>query len=264
VTKDLSWEEAARLVLQDANGALRCVEIAEQVSSRGLKKSVGANPAASVAAILSKSLSDEDSPFLRVGRGEYTLKASSAQPAAAEAPVPTTQEETSETGALRAFGMYWKRDAVIWRGRPKLLGRQGPAATRVNFANQIGVYLLHDRDRVLYVGRATDALVARLLAHTTDRLGGRWDRFSWFGLRNVGPDGELVDSTVPWDQMVVIETLEALLIESLEPPLNRRRGDNFSGVEYLQMIDPEIERLQQKRVIDQLSRSIAGGDTEMV
>jgi hypothetical protein len=27
---------------------------------------------------------------------------------------------------------------------------------------------------------------------------------------------------------MVIETIEALLIESLEPPLNRRRGDSFS------------------------------------
>jgi hypothetical protein len=246
------------LILSEADGALRCVEIAEQVSSRGLKRSVGANPAASVAAILSKSLNDDDTPFMRVGRGEYTLKNRATNQTAPQAPTPTTQEEASETGALRAFGMYWKRDAVIWRGKPKLLGRQGVAASRVNFANQIGVYLLHDRDRVVYVGRATDTLVARLLAHTTDRLGGRWDRFSWFGLRNVGPDGQLADSAVPWDQMVVVETLEALLIESLEPPLNRRRGDNFSGVEYLQMVDPEIERLQQMRVIDQLASSIAG------
>lgn len=264
MAKDLSWEEAIRVVLQDNDGSLRCVEIAEQVSARGLKRSVGANPAASVAAILSKSLSDEDSLFLRVGRGEYTLKASTGQAITTEAPGTTTQEEASETGALRAFGMYWKRDAVIWRGRPKILGRQGLAATKVNFANQIGVYLLHDRDRVIYVGRATDTLATRLMAHTMDRLGGRWDRFSWFGLRNVGPDGELVDTFVPWGQLVVIETLEALLIESLEPPLNRRRGDNFSGVEYIQMVDPEIERLQQKRVIDQLSRSIGDrGEAEL-
>ena len=48
--KDLSWEEAIRVVLQNNDGSLRCVEIAEQVSTRGLKRSVGANPAASVAA----------------------------------------------------------------------------------------------------------------------------------------------------------------------------------------------------------------------
>ena len=252
----MSWEAAVQQVLQDSSEPLRCGEIAEQVSIRRLRKSVGANPAASIAAILSKSLSENDTPFQRVGVGRYTLRSQLSEASAADKLSPILEEETAETGALRAFGMYWRRDHVIWRGKPKLLGRQGVAATHVNFANQIGVYLLHDRERVIYVGRATDALITRLMAHTIDRLGGRWDRFSWFGLRNVGPTGALIDTAVPWSQTVVIETLEALLIESLEPPLNRRRGDNFSGVEYLQVVDPEIERMEQKRVIDQLSRSI--------
>jgi hypothetical protein len=32
----------------------------------------------------------------------------------------------------------------------------------------------------------------------------------------------------------MISTLEALLIKSLEPPQNRKRGDGFSAVEYIQ------------------------------
>ena len=51
----------------------------------------------------------------------------------------------------------------------------------------------------------------------------------------------------------MIETLEALLIESLEPPLNRRRGDNFSGAEYVQVPDPEIERRQRKRFLAEIA-----------
>lgn len=262
MAKDLPWEEAIQLVLEGSDGALRCAEIAEQVSLQGLRRSVGANPARTVAVVLSNVFGEANSPFQRVARGQYTLtsKLNRVDP---DEPTESSEEEASETGALRAFGMYWKREAVIWKGRPKILGRQGIAASTVNFANQIGVYLLHDRDRVIYVGRATDSLVSRLLMHTIDRLGGRWDRFSWFGLRNVGPEGQLIDAAVPWDQNVVIETLEALLIESLEPPLNRRRGDNFSGVEYLQIVDPEIERVQQKRVIDQLTRSITAGGNEL-
>ncbi len=256
MSRDLSWEAAIQQVLEASGEAMRCADIAEQVSVRGLRRAVGANPAASIAAILSKSLQEEDTPFQRVGPGQYTLRAQLSQATAADRLVVESQDDVAETGALRAFGMFWRRDHVLWRGKPGLYGRQGIAATRVNFAGQIGVYLLHDRDRVIYVGRATDTLAARLMAHTIDRLGGRWDRFSWFGLRNVGPDGALTDARVPWDERVVIETLEALLIESLEPPLNRRRGDNFSGVEYLQAPDPELERLEQKRVIDQLSRSI--------
>ena len=60
-------------------------------------------------------------------------------------------------------------------------------------------------------------------------------------MRNVGAKGELIDTLVPWNQTVVIVTFEALLIETLEPPLNRRRGGNLSGVEYLQVADPEIK-----------------------
>lgn len=235
---------------------MRTSEIAEQVALRGLRKSIGANPAASIAAILSKSLGEENTPFQRVGPGQYTLRSQLSEASAADKLTSVPQEDAAETGALRAFGMFWRRDQVVWRGRAALLGRQGIGASKVDFATQIGVYLLHDRDRVIYVGRAMDTLSARLMAHTVDRLGGRWDRFSWFGLRNVGPTGELIDTALPWNQKVVVETFEALLIEALEPPLNRRRGDNFSGVEYLQVADPEIERSHQRRVIDQLSKAI--------
>lgn len=266
MARDMSWEEAILIVLRDSDGSMRCAEIAEQVSLRALRKSVGATPAATIAAILSKSINDENSPFVRIGRGEYVLKSVEGDPVEAteasqvEGSAAYVQDETSETGALRAFGMYWKRDQVVWKGRPKLFGRQGLGSTKVDFAGQVGVYLLHDRGRVICVGRANDALVLRLMSHTTDRLSGRWDRFSWFGLRSVDDDGQLSDSSHYWSQFSVVETLEALLIESLEPPLNRRRGDNLSGVEYLQVNDPEIERMQRKRIIERMSQSIDDSD----
>lgn len=254
--KEPSWEVAIQRVLEDSTDPMRCSDIAEQVAVRRIKRAMGPNPAASIAAILSKSLQEEDTLFQRVGPGQYTLRSQLREASAADRLASDEDAQVAESGALRAFGMYWRRDHVIWRSRPKLFGRQGIAATKVDFADQVGVYLLHDRDRVIYVGRATDSLALRLMAHTIDRLGGRWDRFSWFGLRNVSATGELIKSAVPWDERVVIETLEALLIESIEPPLNRRRGDNFSGIEYVQAVDPEIERIEQRRVIEQLSRSI--------
>ncbi len=39
---------------------------------------------------------------------------------------------------------------------------------------------------------------------------------------------------------VVISTLEAVLIEGLEPRQNRRRGDDFQAIEFLQSEDPEL------------------------
>jgi hypothetical protein len=253
--KDLQWEEAIRHVLAEADGALHYSDIAERIVSEGLRKSVGATPASTVAAYLSNSLRDESSPYLRVGRGEYTLRAMAEKNTQDQAKTAKNIDPGEETGALRAFGMFWHRDLVLWSGSAKLLGKQGAGATNVNFADQVGVYLLHDRERVIYVGRATDSLSVRLRMHTADRLGGRWDRFSWFGLRSVKPNGELSDSRVRWNEDVVIETMEALLIESLEPPLNRRRGDDLSGIEYIQATDPQIETGKKKALIDELLKN---------
>lgn len=122
------------------------------------------------------------------------------------------------------------------------------------------MYLLHDRDRTIYVGRAADALFARLKAHTGDRLSGRWDRFSWFGLRGVHEDGSLSAPATAWNYEVVIETLEALLIETIEPPLNRKRGDNLSAIEYLQGEDPQIEASRKKRLLQELMQRAGFGD----
>jgi hypothetical protein len=46
--------------------------------------------------------------------------------------------------------------------------------------------------------------------------------------------------------------MEALLIEALEPPQNRKRGDGFSAVEFIQVPDPDLEDKRAKQVIDEL------------
>lgn len=258
--KDMSWEDAIQAVLQTADGALHYTDIAERVSAQRLRKNVGANPAASVSAIMAKSLASENSPFQKVQRGVFALKHKLLAVASAPTAEPEPEQEVSEAGALRAFGMFWQRALVSWT-KPKLLGRQQLGAAEVNFSEQVGVYLLHDRERVIYVGRAADTLFARLKMHTTDRLGGRWDRFSWFGLRSVGDGGALSEPAVAWSHEVVIETLEALLIESLEPPLNRKRGDNFSGVEYIQVADPEIETLRKKQILAEMAKQMGYADS---
>ena len=50
--------------------------------------------------------------------------------------------------------------------------------------------------------------------------------------------------------------MEAVLIESLEPPLNRRRGDNFSGAEYIQAPDPQIEKIKNKAFLDRITKQL--------
>lgn len=46
--------------------------------------------------------------------------------------------------------------------------------------------------------------------------------------------------------------MEALLIEALEPPQNRKRGDEFRAIEYLQFEDPEINRSKIISLMDEL------------
>lgn len=246
---DISWEDAIERVLRDRGVAMHYTDIAEEISALRLK--AVANPAASVATTFTRCLTSPDSPFIRTGRGEYALR--SQLEASQEIPEASASEAATaeaETGALRAFGMYWQRDLIIWTGSPRLLGRQSEGASDVDFSQQVGVYLLHDRDRTIYIGRAADTMFARLKAHTSDRLSGRWDRFSWFGLRGVTEEGSLGEPATAWTHTVVIETLEALLIETLEPPLNRKRGDNLSAAEFLQVADPDIDRRKMKEMFE--------------
>jgi hypothetical protein len=92
-----------------------------------------------------------------------------------------------------------------------------------------------------------------LAQHTKDRLNGRWNRFSWFGIHRVGENGALQIISAPnftLDSLVV--TMEALLIEALEPPQNRKKGDEFRAIEYLQIEDPAINKAKIVELINVL------------
>lgn len=249
---ELGWKEAIIKVLTKAKEPMHYTDIAQAIAAEGLKTKVGATPAASIAATISFSFQNEgdSSPFIKVSRGYFALKDKKQE--------PKLDEEGEETGFLNAFGMYWKRDNVVWKNNPKLMGLQQGSNKTVDFCNQKGVYLLHDGSKVVYVGRTTDQpLGARLNQHTFDRLNGRWDRFSWFGIFPVSDDGSL-KQTPPANLNVddLIATMEALLIEGLEPPQNRKRGEDFSAVEFLQTPDPEIKKNQTRDLVDKFKETL--------
>jgi hypothetical protein len=50
--------------------------------------------------------------------------------------------------------------------------------------------------------------------------------------------------------------MEALLIESVEPSQNRRRGDEFRAVEFLQAEDPEIELNKMRALLGQMQTKL--------
>jgi hypothetical protein len=254
---ELNWRDAIIRVLRGSPDPMHYTDIAEAIAEQGLRTEFGATPAASVNATISVSMQNEGdhSPFIRAGRGLYSLRDSVApQPTSADQPT----EEPDETGLINAFGMYWARSYVLWTSTPRILGQQQSGSTPVDFCNQRGVYLLHDGRAVVYVGRTTEqALGVRLRQHISDRLNGRWDRFSWFGVYPVTESGALdVNVVGAYNIDMLIVTMEALLIEGLEPPQNRRRGDDFRAVEFLQVEDPDIQKTQIVRLMDELKKKL--------
>lgn len=254
---ELAWREAIIAVLSKSGEPMHYTDIAEAIVTTGLKTKVGATPSSSVSATFtfSRQNEGEQSPFVKVGRGTYTLaQEDGGLPAVA---LPGTEPD-DETGFVNAFGMYWRREKVLWKTAPRLLGQQQAGSAAVDFCQQKGVYLLHDGSSVVYVGRTTDQpLGTRLNQHTFDRLNGRWDRFSWFGIFSVNESGDLSDA--PPDVFNVenlIATMEALLIEGLEPPQNRKRGDDFRAVEFLQVEDPAVEKKQTLNLIEKLKKTL--------
>jgi hypothetical protein len=258
----MMWVDAIKDVLADAPGPMHYTDITDQIIERGLRpEGVGATPARTVSAQITTSINTEGaaSPFLRVARGLYALRTAQAEALVAPETEPEETASASQTtGVVNAFGMFWERDKVNWKNNPKILGKQQIGSTEVDFCQQRGVYLLHDAQGVVYVGRTTDqALGQRLFQHTYDRLNGRWTRFSWFGVYPVAEDGSLNAGTdFQLDINVVIATMEAVLIEGLEPRQNRRRGDDFQALEFLQFEDPSLQFDRKSRVVGELMQQL--------
>lgn len=247
----LSWKEAIIRILTDAKGPLHYRTITEEIMTRKLVETKGATPADTVGSQITSSIKSdgEKSPFVKVARGTFGLRkdlnATNQQKFA--------EEEKDDTSIIRAFGMYWSRAQVNWKSNPALLGRQLQGAATVDFNGQRGVYILYDGHRPIYAGKATkDRLGARLLEHTRDRMSSRWDRFSWFGLLDVTDSGKLAPFKTNLDEDGLIVIMEAVLIEVLEPPLNRRRGDTIEGNEYIQVNDPNVKKRMVKEALDDL------------
>jgi hypothetical protein len=59
-----------------------------------------------------------------------------------------------------------------------------------------------------------------------------------------------------FNQELLIVTMEALLIEALEPPQNRKRGDDFRAIEFLQFEDPEIRKKNLIALMDEMKSKL--------
>ena len=258
MSTELTWRKAIDKVLGASTTPLHYSEITERIISEGLRQNLGATPSATVGAQISASIkhAGAKSPYIRLGKGIFSLAKKNEVVLTTMKPKLTpeifeSEESEEQYEIVTSFGMFWRKDAVEWNATPKLLGMQQIGATPVDFNKQLGIYLLYDGREVIYVGRTSDRpLGKRLYEHTMDRLTARWDRFSWFGLLPVSGSGMLGQLPAIFNAAKLIPALEAILIEALEPRQNRKRGDDLASVEYIQRIDPEIEKKKIKATLD--------------
>lgn len=97
--------------------------------------------AANVAAILSSSLKDENSPFLRLERGTYTLKENIKEGSGAEIPIDEDDAAHAEGRPEGVWHVLATRAGYLDR-KAEAVGSAGLSASDVNFSEQFGVYLL--------------------------------------------------------------------------------------------------------------------------
>lgn len=163
---------------------------------------------------------------------------------------------------VRAYGLFWSRDEVDWQpgagGHFRLLGRVGSKAAKlrvVDFRDQRGLYVLYSKHGPYYVGIVTRGLLGRRLRqHTLDEHGSRWDRFSWFGFRQVlrskNLDGtcrlrELAESAFG-SPIGVISSLESVLIQVLGTPGNTKHGRFPDAEQWEQVRRDQVESLLER------------------
>jgi hypothetical protein len=134
---------------------------------------------------------------------------------------------------IKSYGLFWRTDEVAWnpgrgkKGEFRLLGRRGLNSGSIeaaDFRQQHGIYILYGNHGPYYVGLArARGLGPRLKEHLTDRHGGKWDRFSWFGFRKVLERRDmhglctlanLAEATMT-NPKAVIGDIEALLIKAM-------------------------------------------------
>ena len=258
----MTWKDAIQTVLAESDEPLHVNEIARRILDAQLVATKGATPAYSVSAVAYTSMKDEGerSPFLLVGPATFALRRSPRMPdqmGTTSDRALSSEEQVASAGVVKAFGISWRRDRVDWDPiLPRLMGEQAAGATPVDFGSQVGLYLLYDANRCVYAGRISEPRLAkRLREHARDRLSGRWDRFSWFGLRAVSDEARLQSLPPTYSAQSVVAGMEALLIECMEPALNRRQGDAIGDLEFLQADDPKLsDKRKAAMVVDILAK----------
>jgi guanylate kinase len=173
---------------------------------------------------------------------------------------------------IKNYGFLWERK-YFYRGSGSNAGHLiglTSNSKEADFREQIGVYVLYDKDQhIVYVGQAGNGnatLFSRLKNHMDDALWNRWEYFTWIGFRDVNADGGLsnqqnVDSGVSGFKYAdALDEIEGILIEVIEPKLNKQSGRLKTAVEYFQHVDERIEEVTNKEIMAKVDELVAALD----
>jgi hypothetical protein len=166
------------------------------------------------------------------------------------------------------YGLFWQRKYVHFGyggNKGTLLGKMNQRESfLVDFREQIGIYVLYDKDFIpIYVGQAGNGdttLLMRLKHHTTDYLCDRWEYFTWFGLRRVIANKRLAaydstEKTLKAQGGSILDESEEFLIATMEVNRNKQ-GPKIrdAAEEYHQAVDVNIVETS----IEDVAASIKG------
>lgn len=248
--KQMSWEDAIRTVLTQAKAPMSYVDIANKIIDQKLRSTFGRSPAITVVSIIRNSKLKDD--VYKTERGKYCLKQYATKlkdtpsPSDIELQEDSDEEEKEFDDLITAYGRFWSRD-MFEDNQKKLYGSAiNTAKANYDFSKDSGIYLLHKGYTVVYAGQA-DSLSKRIAVHTQDLNRGRWDNFSWFSISNRGEDTGDNNKSRNLSVKKILDTLEALLIETLGPERNKKGGNGFADKEIMQIkVTDYVESIQGK------------------
>lgn len=235
------WDDAILQVLKDNKKAMRYTEIADIIANDALRPAnkLGSTPANTVNVYLhGDKLKDK---VVCIRRGEYILKEhlTSDSNIAASLADPSDCNDLEgdfvQDSLITAYGRFWSRD--MWEKNGKAIygaNMKTKKAEPIDVSEKSGIYLLHKGYEVIYVGQASQ-LNKRISDHSVDDKRNRWDNFSWFCLEEVDKESEENNAQKQLQISQILDTLEALLIETLGPERNKKVGNEFEDMEFEQI-----------------------------
>ena len=182
--------------------------------------------------------------------------------------------------AIRTYGHFWSRELIDWGRQNKkgtLLAARKPGAKKptTDFREQIGIYALFDENReIVYIGQTgsgSKRLWSRLRDHNRGQLRDRWTNFSWFGFLSVSdnslglreiPNAVEIENYSGLKEEVAgsfgdaLNEIEAVLIQLVEPRLNKRGPNWKDSVEYFQF-DPFGPEPSNREILDEMRKAIS-------